>query len=355
MKILLANNTLSLLAGSETWTYTLATALKKMGHDVSCYSPSLGIISNRLLEKDIRSFDNLSPQVRPFSFVLEEAADHNYDVIIANHHHIVDYLRLIYPTTPIISTIHGIIHYMDDEHGNKVKAPEYPATDARVNSFVAVSEEVRNLLAQDYGLDATIIRNFFDLSLFKTKKKINKTPQQFLLNSNYSLPTDPEVVLLREVARHYGAKLTAVGQNFTQTPETLRAIEEADIVFGMGRSVLEGVAAGRMGIIYGRWGLGGVICERNIIHQRYYNFSGRNSKGKLATKEELIEMIDEFYAPETIEWGKNYVAREHNAEFAADMYLGIANQLLNPGQVKDEVPLRPYRRAKDVAANQRTG
>ena len=33
MKILLGNNTLSILGGSETATYTLAIQLKKMGHE----------------------------------------------------------------------------------------------------------------------------------------------------------------------------------------------------------------------------------------------------------------------------------------------------------------------------------
>jgi hypothetical protein len=350
MKILLGNNTLSLLAGSETWTYTLATVLKKMGHEVRCYAPYLGIISDKLEQNGIKCFDNLAVQVRPFSFVFEEKIDHNYDVIIANHNHVVDYLRAIFPATPIISTIHGIIHFMDDEQGNKVIAPEHPAINAGVNQFIAVSEEVRDILLKDYNIDSLIIRNFFDLENFNVKKKINAKPQQFLINSNYQLNHDPEVELIREVAKHYGARLAAVGVNFSQTFETIKAIEDADIVVGMGRSVLEGVAAGRLGIVHGRWGTGGVVCEENIDKLRQFNFSGRNSKGKLFTKNDLIADIDNYYNQETIDWGHQYITREHNAVLAADQYLAIARELT--GQIINkpkEAPLRPYRRAKDVA------
>ncbi len=54
MRILMGNNTLAMLAGSETWTYALACQFKKMGHFVACYSPELGIISDKLREQGIR-------------------------------------------------------------------------------------------------------------------------------------------------------------------------------------------------------------------------------------------------------------------------------------------------------------
>ena len=55
-------------------------------------------------------------------------------------------------------------------------------------------------------------------SIFK-QLKANKKPQQFLINTNYAAGNDPEVNIIREVAKHYDAKLAAVGQNFTQTSD----------------------------------------------------------------------------------------------------------------------------------------
>lgn len=352
LKILLGNNTLSLLAGSETWVYTLACALKKLGHEVACFSPELGIISDELAKEGISSFHQISTSgVKPFSFVLEETPKHDYDVIIANHNHIVEYLRLQFPKTPIISTIHGIIHTSQDEKtGETVHAPEHPALTAGVNQFIAVSEEVQELLKGAYNIESLVIRNFIDTSRYTGKRKVSKTPRQILINTNYQNARDPEIELMRTVAKHYGAKLAALGQNFSQTFDTVKAIEDADIVVGMGRSVLEGVAAGRLGIVHGRWGTAGAIHEGSIEDIRKQNFSGRNSGGTMMTAEELIKEIDTYYKPETLEWGKQYIRREHNALTAAQLFIEIARDLTGQNMVRPEEPVvKKYRRAKDVA------
>lgn len=349
LKILLANNTLSLLAGSEIWTYTLAIQFKKLGHKVQCFSPELGIISDELDKGGVPSFNQISTSgVKPWTFVLEEEPDHNYDVIIASHNHIVRFLRNQFPKTPIISTIHGIIHFQEVNGKKEVWAPEHPELNSGVNQFIAVSEEVRDKLKNDYNIDSIIIRNFIDTKRFYPTRKISKKPKQFLFNSNYHSKNDPEVAMLREVANHYGAKLTAIGINFIQTFDTIKAVQDADVVVGMGLSALEGVAAGRLGIVHGRWGTGGVIHQGNIEGIRKFNFSGRNSEGKYLTAEELIKEIDQFYNSETINWGVNYIRREHNAATAAESFIQIARDLLGQNINREESPLRPYRRQKDV-------
>jgi hypothetical protein len=346
MRILLGNNSLAMLAGSETWTFTLATELKKMGHHVACFSPELGVISHELEKKDIHSYNNFDPEdTRPFSYVLEEKVSHEYDVIISGHHHIVEYLRSRYPKTPIICVIHGIMHFLE----NGEKAPEHPSLSAGVNQFVAVSEEVQEKLREDYNIDSVIVRNFIDCERFNLKRPVSENkPKQILFNSNYNLKNDSEIEIMRSVAKHYGAKLAAVGMNFSQTFDVSRAIEHSDIVVGMGRSVLEGIAAGRLGIVHGRWGTAGVVREDNIQAIKRVNFSGRNSGGSLMTPEEIIAEIDRYYNPETIEWGKNYIKREHNVVTAAETFLRISRELIE-GPVAQESELRPYRRAKDVA------
>lgn len=343
LKILLANNSLNLLAGSETWTYTLATALKKLGHRVHCFSKQLGIISDELAKENISSFNNVSTSgVKPFSFVFEEVPDHEYDVIIANHWHVVEHLRKQFPKTPIISTIHGVIH-MDQGK----PAPEHPALEAGVNQFVAVSEEVAELIKNEYAIDSIVVRNFIDTAKFKLKRKIAKTPKQILFNSNYNSKGDPELEVLREVANHYGAQLTAIGQNFSQTFDTRKAVEDADIVVGMGRSVLEGIGAGRLGIVHGRWGTAGVVHEGNVEDIRSYNFSGRNVKNGLhMLAEELIAEIDAYYNPETIAWGVDYVRRNHNVITAAETYVRIARDLTGENFVRPAEPaMKKFRRA----------
>lgn len=332
MRILLANNTLSLLAGSEMWTYTLAKALKEKGHDVTCFAGELGIISEKLEEDGIKCFKeiNFNQGIKKFSVELEETINHEYDVIIANHNHIVEYLRNKFPKTPIISTIHGIIH----EYEGQI-APEHPALNSGVNQFVSVSEEIQEKLKNDYNLESIVIRNPIDINRFNCKE-VNEKPKQFLFSSNYHNLESEEVKIMREVVQHYGARLTAVGINFAQTFDIEKAIEDSDVVIGMGRSVLEGVAAGRLGIVHGRWGTGGIFNEKNIELIRKFNYSGRNSNGILWNKEEFIEAIDLLYTKENLEWCKNYMKREHGAGVIADKYLRIARELTGRDINKEE-------------------
>jgi hypothetical protein len=323
MKILLGNNTLSLLAGSETWTITLARQLKKMGHHVACFSPDLGVIAEKLEKDGIHCYSDLAPTgIRPFSPYFEEPADHNYDVIISNHFHIVDYLRNKFPKTPIISTIHGIIHEFEGKW-----APEHPALNSGVNQFVAVSEEVQDILKEHYSIDSVIIRNFFDIPVLAGLKAPNTKPKQILLNTNYQSASDPEVQVVRDAAKMLDCRLAAIGMNFTQAVDITKAIEDSDVVIGMGRSVLEGVAAGRLGIVHGRWGTGGVICESNIPSLQHYNFSGRNSSGKIDSAEELKSLIEKYYMLSVMDDAQKYVKENHNAALAADEYLRLADEL----------------------------
>lgn len=351
LKILLGNNTLSLLAGSETWTYTLAVQLKKMGHDVQGFSPDLGIIARELKNKNIPSHADIAPSgIKPFSFVLEEKQELDFDLIIANHWHIVDYCRRYFPKTPIISTVHGIIHTMPNPAGGEdLWAPEHPALNSGVNAFVAVSEEIQEILQKDYNLESTIIRNFFDTELYNVPRPVADKPKVFLINTNYNTANDPEIELIRAVTKHYGAQMIATGVNFGTSLNMVPAIDEADVVVGMGRSVLEGVCAGRLGIVNGRWGFGGVIHEGSVEELRGRNFSGRNSGGKTISPEELIALIDEHYNPTNLEWGRNYIKREHNVELAAESFLRLGESFMGQGEVGAEpIKMLKYRKARDV-------
>ncbi len=198
-----------------------------------------------------------------------------------------------------------------------------------------------------------IVRNFFDLEKYKNIKPVSEgKPKQFLINTNYSDKNDPVVAVVRETAKHFGAKVAAVGANFAQSFDLTRAIEDSDVVFGMGRSVLEGVAAGRLGIVHGRWGTGGAINLDNIDDLRKFNFSGRNSNGGIATKEELIEMIDKNYNS-TGSLGRAYVAENHNATLAAEAYIRLARDLTGQNIVRPRTvntgvdpEARPFKRAQ---------
>lgn len=352
MKILLGNNTLSIYAGSETWTYTLAVALKRAGHDVSCFSPELGDIANDLKVEGIRCFSSIPVgEIRPFSIILDDSISQDYDFIIANHWHIVEYLRKCFPKTPIISTVHGVIHTMPDGS----HAPEHPSMNGGVNQFISVSEEVQEVLKAEYNIESLLIRNFIDTKKYK-KTKVHKKPEQLFINSNYLLADSEEVNVIREVAKHYGARLAAAGIGFgNPSKDILKAVKDSDVVFGYGRSILEALACGKLAIVHGHRdtgtemnrGTGGVITEESVDELRSVNFSGRNAQGVVWDAEKFIKEIDTHYKKSTFEWGPDYVAKNHNAVFAAQQFVELGKSLLGQKSTRDESTPRPLKRAKN--------
>lgn len=335
MKILMGNNTLDILAGSETFTYTLARAFKKLGHEVFAYSPQLGFIAMQLEKEGIKCVSGFSQkqEAHKFNPVLEEESDEDFDVIICSHYQITHDLHRRFPHVPIIATVHGILH--SDINTGQVW-PEHPVTEFKVDQYIAVSEEVQGLLKDVYGIDSVIIRNAFDLEKFSWQEWLGKKPETFLINSNYLGIDDAPVQVMKEVVKHYGAKFKAVGANFTGSWDMQDVIKDVDVVIGMGRSVLEGFAMGKIALVQGRWGTGGVLTPKTYETIRQSNFSGRNSQGNYATKEEIIAMIEEALNPEQFAWQKQIVEKEHSSVEAAKRFLEIAERLRHENHRPDQ-------------------
>lgn len=340
MKILLFNQTLQILAGSETYTLTLAAELKRLGHEVTAYSPHLGIIAAKLEGMGIKCVNELvgegTAQVRPFSPILEEAED-KFDVAIGAHYDRTREVRKKFPNIPIIAICHGILH------GNPSTGeiyPEHPVTDMRVEQYVSVSEEVQQMLKSVYGIDSVLIRNFFDLERFKKSGDLPEKPQTIMVSSNYWGVEDEINKIIKEVADHYGARFIGVGANFATTYETDEVIKQADVVFGMGRSVMEGFCAGKIAVVHGRWGTGGLIRASNYESLRKTNFSGRKFVENIAqeriedlinpllSSEEIIKQIDNYWSNTWVDENIEIAQEEHDVKKAAQKFLDIANLLI---------------------------
>lgn len=328
MKILMGNNTLDWLAGSEMWTLTLAAELKKMGHEVTAYSPQLGFIATKLEAMGVRCVKEISTAdgVKPFNPILEEPQS-NFDIVICAHNEITKYIKSRLPNVPIIAVVHGIIHKNPD---TGEIYPEHPVTEFKVDQYLAVSEEVQDLLLQVYGIQAKLLRNFFDLERFKKVGKLPAKPKTILVNSNYWGVDDEINKIIKEVADHYDAKFIGIGANFASTFEVEDVMKDVDIVFGMGRSVLEGVCMGKIGVVHGRWGTGGVITPENHEELARTNFSGRKwqSGNTLLPSATIIEQIDAAWNQKSVNAMHEIMKKEHNVKVAAKWLIDLAEEII---------------------------
>jgi len=330
MKILIGNQTFSILAGSETYMLTLATELVRLGHDVTAYSPNLGFIATKLEAIGVKCINTLTGedkgQIEPFNPIMTES-EGSFDVAICAHYEITKTIRTKFPSLPIIAIVHGIIH--SNPNTGEI-FPEHPVTDMDIDQYVAVSEEVQNLLKSVYNIDSKLIRNFFDLNRFKKEGKLKKKPETILVNSNYWGVEDEINKIIKGVANHYKAKFIGIGANFATTYETDKIIKDADIVFGMGRSVMEGLCMGKIAVVHGRWGTGGVINKNSYETLKLTNFSGRPTSGigQLLPSEEIVKQIDAAWNKKAVDESYELVKKNHDVKKAAKQFLDIANKLI---------------------------
>ena len=328
MKILIGNNSFDILAGSESWMLTLATELRKLGHDVTAYSSQLGFIATKLSAIGVKCVDKLDPaggKSNKFCPAFNDEDD-NFDVVICAHYEITNYIHQQLPDVPIIGVCHGIIH-KNPETGEIY--PEHPVTDFKVN-YISVSEEVQGLLKDVYGLESVVIRNFFDLERFKKEGKLPKKPKTFLVNSNYWGPKDPINKIIKDVSIHYNAEFQGVGANFSPAYEVETIVKNVDVVFGMGRSVMEGACMGKLAVIHGRWGTGGVLTPESYEDLKLTNFSGRAVKGErgFMNADDIIKDIDLNFNQKNVDAVYDLIKKDHNVKVVAKNILEMANELI---------------------------
>ena len=300
MKILIGNNTLSLLAGSETYTYSICLELKKRGHKITAFSFTLGKIAEMLKKQDIEVVDKL------------EGRRDDFDLIITNHINIANYIKSKVPKTPMIFTTHGIIGY-----------PEEPPLYA--DYHVAVSEEVQKLLKEKYQVESTIIRNGIDLDRFKEKNKRSDKPRRILMSSSYYSQHSEIFKAIYEACGIINAEVHVIGKDFNWIWETEEVYNSVDMVVTLGRGCLEAMACNRPVVCIGHWGKNqmlsadGLITKENYKEIRKNNFSSRRFRQDWNTK----DILKEFNKYDATTDYRKIVEKEHDIKFAVDQYLDL--------------------------------
>jgi glycosyltransferase involved in cell wall biosynthesis len=301
MKILLCNNTMAMLAGSELVTYNIAKKLKERKHKVTIYSPKIGgVLWDKCKENDIF----VTPDLRE----VEEP-----DVVHAHHHDPTKQVLEKFPNVPVVFTLHGII-------GGPESAPKELVKRGERVQFVAVSEEVRALIQHLYSADAEIIRQGIDLDRFKPQNPINKEIKTALLSTSYMSPEHSFVKQLKKAMDMIGVRLAGIGKDYNWTWETEKAYNNADIVFAIGRGVLEAMACNRPAFLYGHWGQSGILDKEKMDSAKQFNFSGRDVRYEFLGWKDILKEL-EAYQPR-----KNYrklVNKDYDLNDKVNQYIKL--------------------------------
>lgn len=281
MKILITNQQLWPFRGSENWCYAVAKELISRGHDVYIYSimPRKG---KEVFEREGIKFVNSG----------------NFDLILENH----SILPKECHGNVIIHTCHGRIY------------EERPMKNV-------INVAVSNITAERWGLK-DVIYNGIDCNRMKPTRKVNK----YIANVLSLCSSHEADNILRQLCKQKGYNFIHTYGKEIMEVETL--INWADIVFGVGRSVLDAMACARPVIsfdcrsyIHPMHGLGYVTPE--MVSQDNTNMTGPNNTW---TVEGLIKEMNK-YDPEDGERNRDFIMKFRNIKETVDKYLDIYNNV----------------------------
>lgn len=306
MKILLCNNTLSLLAGSETAVFSLASELKKRGHEITAFSENLGQIAVKMQDIGIEVVDGL------------DGRQNDFDVAFCNHFAPTNIIKAKCPNLPIIFTIHGII-------GGPETPPLY------CDAFVAVSEEVRDLMKEKYEIECEIIRNGVDFDRFSDKKPRNEKIKSILFSTSYVNKNSEVFKAVWNAARIINAEMHATGRDHAWIWEMEEIYNKVDLVVTLGRGCLEAMACNRPALVLGHWGRNqdlsadGIVTKESIAEIRKNNFSSRRFRKDWKVKD-IVEELQKYDATTNF---RELIQPDHDIKITTDKYLDIANRIIS--------------------------
>lgn len=293
MRILLATNHLKALCGSEIATYTIATSLRRAGHDVTVFTRDFGLVSDRLKVEGIRVLGEEE--------LAEAAKSEKFDVAHAHHVTTAPVIARLFPGLPIVYLSHGPTEPME-------RVP----SGVPLAALCAVSEEVEGVLrsAGAQG-EISVMRNCADLKRFTMWRPPSKRLERVLVLSNHFVGHRFNLVMSACAALGpMSAKL--VGAEVGAVWETEREINEADLVVTIGRGVVEAMACARPVVVFDHFGLDGIVTPENVKELRAVNFSGRVRRHDPV----VADLVEEFrkYDRDLGFFGREYALENADAD-----------------------------------------
>lgn len=259
MRILLTNNHLADLGGTETWVMTMAEEYERLGYEVGVHTKHKGAVSSML-----HRFIDDNPT--------------GYDLALINHN-----------TCISVDAKYKIF----TSHGTE---PQLEKPEKGCDEYVAVSENV----AKKYDLKH-IIKNPINTDKFRPYRPINKTPQKALV---------------------LGGPPPSIPTIYPSRVEDSMAdlINNVDVVVSLGRGALEAMSCGRNVITWGHrsnWGSRGDGYLDDLSKLKG-NVAGEYLSPNINLDEELSK-----YDKSHGERNRRYILDNHDVKNIAQEYIKI--------------------------------
>ncbi len=260
MKILVAQQRLYRLGGSEQAALAMIEELVVRGHDVEVFAPIVQKEDHYGLSQMAAEVSKLAPVVGRL--------EGSYDRIFVAHQ-------------PIARRVaQGLLHHSLTGFATQTCHGIFPRMEQHscgLDAYVAISDEVWNHL-QSRGVSSTVIHNGVNCDRYKPRTPINRELKTVLS----LVQTGPAMGMVKRVCKKLGLKYLHCHKINTPTWDIENLMNEADLVVSLGRGAYEAMACGRAVVVldsreYAGEGClaDGIVTEGNWQELLKFNFSGR--------------------------------------------------------------------------------
>lgn len=302
MDVLISTHELSWIGGTQTYILTVAEHLQQLGHEVTVHAPELGDAAELARERGLR-------------VVSEDELPERVDVVYAQDGITPYSLGERYPQTPIVCAL------WSKENPFWV-APQLPGMVAAV---MAPNERARRR-AETFANPPEIVRlqQPVDLYRFSPRGPLRREHPRVLLLGNYVTGARRDLVF--RACAEVGYECRQVGyksDTVSLAPE--QVLNDADIVLGKARVIVEAMACGRAAYVYDQNGGDGWVTPERYPAMEADNFSGR-AFPELVDLERLKRDLLE-YRPELGPVNRDLAAAGHNATRHAESLVELFRRI----------------------------
>lgn len=271
MRVLIASHYLGGLTGSETFWYTVADHLIRLGADVQCWAEKWGRRTGELMALGVHG-----PQAA------DSMGGCGFDVALVSHGLVAEKVSERFPGLPMFYFCHGPLPALERPPGESVN----------IRGYFAVSLETAAFL-QDLGVPGEKIHGPFqpvDSEKFCPGCYDDSGWSRVTVVSN-RMPDD-QVNVVRAACAGRDWSVRFVGERFyvAGQGEVAARMASSAVVVSLGRGVIEGMMCGAVPIVYDYQGCDGVVTLERFDELAECNFSGRVHKEKCSAASLAIWM-----------------------------------------------------------------
>jgi hypothetical protein len=303
--VVLATQHLADVGGSETYLYTVADNLVRLGHEVTVHAQHLGAMAE---------------QVRAVgaAVVAEDGLPETCDAALVQDVGMAYTLADRWPDRPQVVVAHSA--YFDLQLPPLVPVPG--------SVVVVMSDRVAARVAALPGmLEVVRLRQPIDAVRLSPRGVVAVRPRRALLLGNYLHGEARDAIT--EAWSAAKVKVVQVGVMTRPTLDVAAAVADADIVVGKGRAVLDAMACGRPAFLYDAFGADGWVTAATYDAFEADAFAGQ-SEPTVLDRDGLIRALDD-YDPGMGRVNRELVLKHHQDRKHTEALVAIFRRL-TPGR-----------------------